>query len=122
MILVNMMRTDVHIETPDGQVTIPASGRVATVLELPQPTRHMEVDGVGTIPVVEVEASVIGMPPDSHPDVGYLVTYKALNTLHAMGLDTSDIYAPDVLIKDDSGRVTGCRQLMQLRSGESRDK
>lgn len=117
MILVNLLRHDVRIETADGNMTIPASGKLATVVEQPKEHRTVDVDGVGHVPVTTVETSVVGMP-DPMDDVGYIVTYKTLHALHILGADTTDVYAPDLLIKTVEGKVVGCRQLMQMKPGD----
>lgn len=119
MILVNLLKHDVKIETPAGMLTIPASGRTATVIEQPSTRHTIDVEGVGPLPVTAVETSVAGIP-DKQEDIAYLVTYKTLHALHALGYDTSDVYAPDLLIRDTNGRVIACRQLMQLKAGQGR--
>lgn len=116
MILVNLMRHDVRIDTPDGALVVPASGNLATVIEQPSDHRKIDVDGVGVIPVTTLETNIVGMP-DRMEGIGYIVTYKTLHALHALGFDTADVYAPDLLVKDTQGKVIGCRQLMQLKAG-----
>lgn len=115
MILVNMLRHDLEVHSPGGPYAIPASGRIASVLTTNGQDEALDVEGVGAIPVSTILNTIVGIP-GKHDGVGYIVTYKTLNTMHSLGYDVSDIYAPDLLITDDRGKVTGCRRLMQMKS------
>ncbi len=115
MILVNMLRHDIEVQCPGGPYVIPASGRIATVLTTNGPDERLDVEGVGAVPVTTVLNTIVNVP-GKQDSVGYIVTYKTINTMHSLGYDTSDIYAPDLLVTDDRGRVVGCRRLMQMKS------
>ena len=61
---------------------------------------------------------LLGVPdPAAAPlidDVVYIVPMRVLLAMHEQGYDTSDFYAPNMLVKDNTGKVIGSRRLMQL--------
>jgi len=111
---INLMRYDFALYNEHGlTVALPPSGQVINVNE--KTTMSMVQFGniEGPVQVATVD-SQIDRVPSVLDDVAYIVPMRALLALHEQGFDTSDIYAPNMLVKDNNGKIIGCRRLMQL--------
>ena len=112
-ILVNYMRYDLALYDGDTvAVTLPPSGEVVTVNEGTE-MRTVDFDNIGHVTVATV-TSVPDRVPNKMEGVSYLVSMRSLLALHESGYDCSDLYAPSMLVKDQAGRIIGCRRLMQM--------
>lgn len=111
--LVNLMRYDLNVFDTNGlHTTLPPSGEVIGVRENTIMTVTDFVN-VGHIPVATIE-SELDRIPDAVDGIAYVVPMRVLLAMHERGYDTTDIYAPNMLVKDDAGRIIGCRRLMQV--------
>lgn len=111
--LVNLMRYDLNVYDTNGlHTTLAPSGEVIGVRENTIMTVSDFVN-VGHIPVAMIE-SELDRIPDSVEGIAYVVPMRVLLAMHERGYDTTDIYAPNMLVKDDAGRIIGCRRLMQV--------
>lgn len=111
--LVNLMRYDLNMyDENDHVVTLPPSGQVINVNEHTDMS-VVDFENLGHVPVARI-TSKVDMLPEQYEDLAYLIPMRALIALHEAGYDTSDMYAPNMLVKDRTGKVIGCRRLMQL--------
>lgn len=107
---VNLTRANLTIVNDSGETfVLPPSGRYASVRKLVR-SIHSE-DG---IPVSEVEYEIVDMP-DADGEHLWVVSWKTLMTMKALGYDTTDVYAPDMFIRGKDGTVTGARTLSTVR-------
>jgi hypothetical protein len=111
MELENLTPHAVTLVGPDGQtVEIPPSGTVARCVV----TRVT----VGTVRVgtIEVPVSVTSMGevtdlPPARPGVAYVVS----RVVAEAATDREDLLVPDDAVRDDAGRIVGCRALARVR-------
>ena len=110
----NCMRYTLNIYDDNDTVicTLPPSGQVVNVNEKAA-MRTVDFGNIGHVPVATIDSDLDRVP---HPVEGmsYIVSMRALIAMHEKGYDVSDIYAPSLLVKDSSGRIVGCRRLMQM--------
>ncbi|MGI9951405.1 hypothetical protein V3F56_03500 [Moorellaceae bacterium AZ2] len=104
--LINMTPHPVNIcsETGDIVVTIPPSGQVLRLPEVTTPAG--EVDG---IPVVRKSLDPATDLPPEKEGVYYIVSLPA-----AQALRRRDFLVPDDLVRDEQGRVIGCRRFATI--------
>lgn len=116
--LVNVTPHDVAVYTADGAVLArwPASGLFARVVEEVQAADPLETDDSG-IPCVAVSYSdaVDGLP---EPSVG---TAFIVSRVTAAAVSRQDLYFPYDEVRDDDGRVVGCRALGRFVHDEGRN-
>ena len=118
--LVNLRRYDLNVYDTNGlMTTLPPSGEVVGVNEVTQMS-VADFDNVGHLPVASIE-SRLDRVPEPVDGVAYVVPMRVLIAMHERGFDTADIYSPNMLVKDASGRIIGCRRLMQIPAVERRE-
>jgi hypothetical protein len=107
------MRYDLNLYGDDDRVvTLPPSGQTINVNEQTDMT-VVDFENIGHVKVATIVSSLDRIP-QTVEEVAYLVPMRALLAMHEQGFDTSDVYAPNLLVKDETGRVIGCRRLMQM--------
>jgi len=106
--LINMTPHAVNIIAEDGAVTVPPSGVVPRVT--------WDRRGCGTMAVEGIEVPVTAYSGDPHVDpplpdeqegVLLLVARVVAEAVPGRG----DLVVPDGLVRDEAGRVVGCRAL-----------
>ncbi len=105
MPVVNLTPHDISIIGKDGEVrsTFPASGEVLRLSTIDLGTQaYPEVDA----PVELVEFGHLLNPPRKLPGVWYLVSLPC-----ALAHPRGDFLVPYLEVRDDSGRIIGCRLL-----------
>ena len=106
---VNLTRSPLTIVTESGdRILLPMSGVVTDVKKI---VRSVYVSD-GT-PVTDVSYEMRNVPSPSD-DRLWVVSWKSLMTMLALGYDVSDVYAPDTFIRDGSGKVIGARTLSRV--------
>ena len=105
---INLTRSTLKIIADDGnELILPTSGAYAHVRKVVR-----SVYRVDDVPVTDVSYEVDGIP-----DQGaglYVVSWKTLMTLKALGYDISDMYAPDTFIRDSDSKIVGARSLSRI--------
>ena len=91
----------------DGNVlTIPASGQLARVSVQTVPTGEV----INGIPVMSsVYGNVEGLPA---PQDG--VVFLVSTLVAGRVTDRNDVFVPNDFVRDDQGRITGCRSLGRI--------
>lgn len=100
--IVNLTPHAVTFVTDNGNIVIPPSGTVAR--------RETTTEVVGTIngiPVTRTKLGPItGLPETVSDDTVYVVS-----RIIAEEAGRNDLYIPDQTVRDDQGRIVGCRSL-----------
>ena len=106
----NLTRSNLKIVADDGhELFLPTSGHYAHVRKI---VRSMyRVDGV---PFTDVAYEVDGIPDLSRRGENYVVPWKTLMTMKALGYEVDDIYAPDTFLRDGNNKVIGARSLSRI--------
>lgn len=68
----------------------------------------------GDLDGIPVTKTVLGDPvnlPEPKEDVAYVVSYITAQAAERVGRTTDDLYSPGNLVRDENGRVLGCRSL-----------
>ncbi len=106
----NLTRSNLKIVADDGhELFLPTSGHYAHVRKI---VRSMyRVDGV---PITDVAYEVDGIPDLSRRGENYVVSWKTLMTMKALGYEVDDIYAPDTFLRDGNNKVIGARSLSRI--------
>lgn len=111
----NLTPHDIHIMGQDNKViaTIPATGEVARVSMTAEVVGTLSThddmgsDIISSVPVVvSVPGEVYGLPDEVEGDV--LIVSRIVRSV----VDPSrrDVVVPDDMVRDENGRVVGCRR------------
>ena len=87
----------------------PPSGLVARAAQADQP--------VGTVEGIEVVRTTFGAPtdlPDPEEGTWLIVSLATANAAKATGRTTDDLLLTSSPVRDDSGRIVGCRRFATL--------
>ncbi len=72
------------------------------------------VDEINSIPVVKTEfGEVLGLPEPTEGTV-FIVSRITVEAARAQGLSTDDLLVTSGAVRDDQGRIVGCRALARL--------
>ena len=72
------------------------------------------VDEINSIPVVKTEfGEVLGLPEPAE-DTVFIVSRITVEVARARGLNTDDLLITSGAVRDDQGRIIGCRALARL--------
>ena len=97
-------------EGPDGPtVTIPPSGQVARCATSRVQVDTVTVDGI-TVPVNRTEFGAVTGLPDPQPDTIYIVSSLVAQAVP----DRQDVFIVDDAVRDEQGRIIGCRALAHV--------
>lgn len=112
MRLVNLTPHTFVLLTSEGErVEIPPSGTVCRAEEIVKVIGHIDVNGVGRIPIRRVEyGAPVGLP-DPEPGVGYLVSVIAAQAIRRHCPHRTDVFVSSDPVRDETGRIIGCRAL-----------
>lgn len=101
MKIINLTPHPITVLAADGSViaTYPSDG----VLRLPEVTE--EVGTIGGIPIVRKSLGNLDQLPPVLPDTYYIVSLPI-----AQAVRRDDFIVPDDLVRDEQGRVLGCRR------------
>lgn len=93
---------------PDGSVplVVPASGQLARVS-----TRTVQTGTVDGIPVTETEYGSVEGLPDPDQDTIFIVSALVAGRCK----ERDDVFIPNESVRDDQGRIIGCRSLGRVR-------
>jgi len=95
---------------PTGPVvTIPPSGQVARCATSRVQVDTITVDGV-TIPVNRTQFGEVTGLPDPQPDTIYIVSAVVAQAVP----DRTDVFIVDDAVRDEQGRIIGCRALAHV--------
>ncbi len=97
-------------EGPDGPtVTIPPSGLVARCAVDRVQVDTITVDGI-SVPVNQTRFGEVSDLPDPQPDTIFVVSALTAQAVP----ERDDVYITDDAVRDEQGRIIGCRALAQI--------
>jgi hypothetical protein len=95
---------------PTGPVvTIPPSGQVARCAVDRVQVDTVAVDGI-TVPVNQTRFGEVSDLPDPQPDTIFVVSALVAQAVP----DRQDVFIVDDAVRDEQGRIIGCRALAQI--------
>ena len=72
------------------------------------------VDEINLIPVVKTEFGEVLDLPEPAEDTVFIVSRITVEVARARGLNTDDLLITSGAVRDDQGRIVGCRALARL--------
>jgi hypothetical protein len=110
MKLVNLTPHPVVIVAADGAtITIPPSGTVARCTVTRSVVGTVTVETV-TVPVTATVLGQVEHIPEPEPETLFIVSRVVAEAAR----DRDDLVVPDDVVRDDQGRVIGCRALARV--------
>src|SRR5690554_2132456 len=106
MKLVNLTPHPVTFVADDGEKMLELPGNPNPPRAQESRNAHGEVNG---IPVNKVAMGEVQGLPDPQPGIGYIVS-----RIVAEAARRSDLYIPDQTVRDEQGRIIGCKALAQV--------
>ena len=103
MKIVNLTPHDIVV----GDVTIPASGTIARCATITEP---LDVPGCPVPVVRQYFGAVEGLPAPT-PETMYVVSMVCAQ---AVGDSRDDVYIPGEQIRDEDGKIIGCKSIARL--------
>lgn len=105
MNIINMTPHDITIVRPDNNIVIPASGRLARVSSRTETVG--EIDGIPVTTTVFGEVEGLPAPKDG-------VVYVVSSLVAGRVPERSDVFVPNESVRDESGRIVGCKSLGRI--------
>lgn len=102
--IVNLTPHTITFVAEDGSVLreIPASGQLARVS-----TRTVTIGDVDGLPVTATEFGEVEGLPSPKPGTAYVVSSLVAQRVP----ERRDVYIPNEAVRDEKGRIVGCRSL-----------
>ena len=108
--LINLTPHTVTVFDEDTVVLAVESAGVARVSASTEVVGHLQVGDV-VIPQTHTTFGEVEGLPDPTPGVGYIVSNMIVSALAQQGIHRDDLFTPGLQVRDDQGRVIGCRSL-----------
>lgn len=105
MKIVNLTPHDIHVLRSSGPITILSNGTSARVQ-----AERIEIDQVNGIPIFNTTYKSIQALPEPLPDTVYIVSAIVAQAAK----DRDDLLVPDDLVRDEVGRIVGCRSFSKI--------
>ena len=110
MTLINLTPHVVNLVTSDGTVTIPPNGTVARCAVTREVIGQVEIEAYGaTIPLTSTRFGAVEGLPEPVPGTLFIVS-----ALVAQAAKRDDLVIPDDAVRDEAGRIIGCRALARI--------
>lgn len=103
--LVNLTPHEVNFITDAGTITISPSGMLARVT-----AKTVTVGEINGIPVTSTEFGEVEGLPAPTPDTVYIVSSLVASRVR----DRVDVFIPNESVRDENGRIIGCRSLGRI--------
>lgn len=99
MEIINLTPHEINVFTEAGTITFPASGNVARVS-----TKRETVQQIDGIPVNHTTfGEVVGLPEQKEG------TFYIVSLATAKAVNRSDLLVTDEAVRDDDGKIIGCK-------------
>lgn len=110
--VINLTPHTINLVAEDGtQLLSLESQGVARVASTTEVVGHLQVGDV-VVPRTHTAFGEVEGLPDPEPGVGYIVSNMVISALVQHGrLDRNDLFTPGLQVRDEQGRVIGCRSL-----------
>ncbi|WP_053958111.1 hypothetical protein [Sulfobacillus thermosulfidooxidans] len=109
MNLINLTPHAIHFMANETTLTIEPCGTVARCAVTRHVTGYLTIQGV-TIPVTRTQFGAVEGLPNPAPDTLYIVSALVAQACP----DRDDLVIPDDTVRDDAGRIIGCRALAHV--------
>lgn len=109
--LINLTPHTINLVAEDGtQLLSLESQGVARVASTTEVVGQLQVGEV-VVPQTHTTFGEVEGLPDQAPGVGYVVSNMIISALAQQGVRRDDLFTPGMQVRDDQGRVIGCRSL-----------
>ena len=109
--LVNLTPHTINLVAEDGtQLLSLESQGVARVASTTEVVDQLQVGEV-VVPQTHTTFGEVEGLPEQAPGVGYIVSNMIISALAQQGVRRDDLFTPGMQVRDDQGRVIGCRSL-----------
>ena len=109
--VINLTPHTINLVAEDGtQLLSLESHGVARVASTTEVVGYLQVGGVAVPQTHTTFGEVEGLP-DPTSGVGYVVSNMIISALAQQGIRRNDLFTPGLQVRDEQGRVIGCRSL-----------
>ena len=109
--LVNLTPHTINLVAEDGTPLLSLESHgVARVASATEVVGYLQVGGVAVPQTHTTFGEVEGLP-EQEPGVGYIVSNMIISALAQQGIHRDDLFTPGLQVRDEQGRVIGCRSL-----------
>lgn len=109
--VINLTPHTINLVAEDGtQLLSLESQGVARVASTTEVVGYLQVGGVAMPQTHTTFGEVEGLP-DPTSGVGYVVSNMIISALAQQGIRRTDLFTPGLQVRDEQGRVIGCRSL-----------
>ena len=109
--VINLTPHTINLVAEDGtQLLSLESHGVARVASTTEIVGYLQVGGVAVPQTHTTFGEVEGLPEQA-PGVGYVVSNMIISALAQQGIRRNDLFTPGLQVRDEQGRVIGCRSL-----------
>jgi hypothetical protein len=109
--VINLTPHTINLVAEDGtQLLSLESQGVARVASTTEVVGYLQVGGVAVPQTHTTFGEVEGLP-DPTSGVGYVVSNMIISALAQQGIRRNDLFTPGLQVRDEQGRVIGCRSL-----------
>lgn len=109
--VINLTPHTINLVAEDGtQLLSLESQGVARVASTTEVVGYLQVGGVAVPQTHTTFGEVEGLP-DPTSGVGYVVSNMIISALAQQGIRRTDLFTPGLQVRDEQGRVIGCRSL-----------
>lgn len=110
--IINLTPHTVTVFDGDTVVLSIESAGVARVASFTEQVGQIQIGEVVVTRTHTTFGEVEGLPAQA-PGVGYIVSNMIISALAQQGIRRDDLFTPGMQVRDDQGRVIGCRSLDQ---------
>jgi len=109
--VINLTPHTINLVAEDGtQLLSLESQGVARVASTTEVVGYLQVGGVA-VPQTHTTFGEVDGLPDPTSGVGYVVSNMIISALAQQGIRRNDLFTPGLQVRDEQGRVIGCRSL-----------
>lgn len=103
--IINLTPHDINIILDNDTTTIPTSGQIARCK-----TNRIQIDMIDSIPINQTQFGQVTDLPNQQENIFYIVSALVANALP----DRSDLLIPDDTVRDNEGKIIGCKALARV--------
>lgn len=103
--IINLTPHTINFINGDDTIAVPASGTIARLT-----TQTVQIGDINGIPVTTTVFGDVENLPDPSPDTVYIVSSLVAQACR----DRDDVYIPNESVRDDQGRIIGCKSLGRI--------
>lgn len=109
--VINLTPHTINLVSEDGtQLLSLESQGVARVASTTEVVGYLQVGEV-VVPQTHTTFGEVEGLPEQAPGIGYIVSNMIISALAQQGVHRGDLFTPGLQVRDEQGRVIGCRSL-----------